>query len=164
MRLVSVIGGAECSHEHAIFAETIGRLLAASGYAVVCGGRGGVMEAVCRGAWSAGGITIGILPSPDSEGANPYLSVKLPTGIGEARNVLVVLAGEAVVAIGGSFGTLSEIAYAQRMGKPVIGYQTWAAENPQTGEIKLNRVQSPEEALKMLDKLLDSSASFESEV
>jgi uncharacterized protein (TIGR00725 family) len=92
---------------------------------VVCGGLGGVMEAVCRGAREAGGTTIGILPGADRAAANPFVGVAIPSGLGEARNALVVRAADAVIAVGGGYGTLSEIALALKAGKPVVGIGTW---------------------------------------
>jgi uncharacterized protein (TIGR00725 family) len=103
----------------------VGRLVAERGAVLVCGGRGGAMEAACRGAKQAGGLTVGILPGSDRSDANPYVDVALPTGLGEARNALVVRAADAVIAIGGGYGTLSEIALALKAGKPVIGLDTW---------------------------------------
>jgi uncharacterized protein (TIGR00725 family) len=93
---------------------------------VVCGGGGGVMEAVCRGAMSAGGTTVGLLPGLDRAGGNPHLSVSVPTGMGQGRNLLLVRSSDALVAVGGGFGTLSEIALALRTGTPVIGLATWS--------------------------------------
>ena len=154
MRLVSVIGGAQCSQSEAFFAEEIGRLIAKEGLAIVCGGRGGIMEAVCCGVWEQGGFTLGILPSTDAEDANPYLSVALPTGLAEARNVLVVLAGEIVLAIGGGYGTLSEIAHALGQGKPVVGYGTWAGHNANLNDLPIHRVESPQEAITTIRTLL----------
>jgi hypothetical protein len=106
-------------------AEEMGRLLAEAGAVVVCGGLGGVMEAVCRGARSAGGLTLGILPGSDRREANPYVEVAVPTGLGEARNALVVRSADVVVAVAGGYGTLSEIAFALRDGTPVVGVGTW---------------------------------------
>jgi uncharacterized protein (TIGR00725 family) len=103
----------------------VGRALAARGAVVVCGGRGGVMEAACRGAKDGGGITLGILPGLDRGDANPYVDIAVPTGLGEARNALVVRAADALVAVGGAWGTLSEIALAKRAGKRVVGIGTW---------------------------------------
>jgi uncharacterized protein (TIGR00725 family) len=100
-------------------------LIAERGALLVCGGLGGVMEAACRGARAAGGTTLGLLPGADRAEANPHVTVAVPTGLGEARNALVVRAADAVVAIGGGYGTLSEIALALRAGKPVIGLGTW---------------------------------------
>ncbi len=106
-------------------AEELGRLLAEAGVVVVSGGLGGVMEAACRGARSVGGLTLGILPGRDRREANPHVEVAVPTGMGEARNALVVRAADAVVAVGGAYGTLSEIALALKTGKPVVGLHTW---------------------------------------
>ncbi len=124
--LIAVIGGGACSAEEAALAEAVGRLLAQAGVGVVCGGRGGVMAAACRGAQQAGGITIGILPGTDPAEANSWVQIAIPTGLGEARNALVVGAGRGVIAIGGEYGTLSEIAFALKAGKRVAGLHTWA--------------------------------------
>lgn len=126
--LVSVIGGNRASPEILRQAEELGRGLAERGLTVVCGGLGGVMEAVCRGAKAAGGVTIGILPGTRAEAANPYVTIPIPTGIGLARNAIVALAGRAVIALDGSYGTLSEIAYALNFRQPVIGIATWGIE------------------------------------
>jgi uncharacterized protein (TIGR00725 family) len=106
----------------------VGRLLAERGAVLVCGGLGGTMEAACRGAREGGGTTIGILPGLDRPDANPYVEVALPTGLGEARNALVVRAADVVIAVGGGYGTLSEIALALKAGKRVIGLGTWEIE------------------------------------
>ena len=107
-------------------AERLGRRLAEAGAVVVCGGGPGVMEAVCRGAQSAGGTTIGLLPGLDRAEGNPYLTVSIPTGLGQGRNLLLVRSSNAVIAVGGGFGTLSEIALALRTGTPVVGLATWS--------------------------------------
>jgi uncharacterized protein (TIGR00725 family) len=106
----------------------VGRLVAERGAVVVCGGLGGAMESACRGAKQAGGLTVGLLPGSDRSDANPFVDVALPTGLGEARNALVVAAGDAVIAVGRGYGTLSEIALALRAGKRVIGLGTWDVE------------------------------------
>jgi uncharacterized protein (TIGR00725 family) len=106
--------------------ELLGRRLAEGGAVVVCGGGGGVMEAVCRGARSAGGTTVGLLPGLDRADGNPHLTVAVPTGMGQGRNLLLVRSSDALVAVGGGFGTLSEIALALRTGIPVIGLATWS--------------------------------------
>ena len=119
-------------------AEELGRLLADAGAVVVCGGLGGVMEAACRGAQAAGGLTLGILPGRDRGDANRYVEVAVPTGLGEARNALVVRSADVVVAVGGAYGTLSEIALALKTGKPVVGLHTWELARggePDTGVI-----------------------------
>ena len=106
-------------------AEEVGRRVAEAGGIVVCGGLGGVMEAACRGARSADGVTVGLLPGVERVAANPFVSVALPTGIGELRNGLVVRAADVVIAIGGEWGTLSEIALAMKTDTPVVGIDTW---------------------------------------
>ena len=106
-------------------AEAVGRCLAEGGAVVVCGGRGGVMEGACRGARSAGGTTVGILPGASREEANEFVEVAIATGLGEARNAVVARAVDALVAVGGAYGTLSEIALALQAGKPVVGVGSW---------------------------------------
>lgn len=107
-------------------AEALGKRLAEAGAVVVCGGGGGVMAAVSKGVAAAGGTSIGLLPGDTRGEGNPYLGVALPTGLGEGRNVLLVRASDALVAVGGGFGTLSEIALALRTGVPVVGLRTWS--------------------------------------
>ena len=119
--IIAVIGGGSCTAEEAALAEETGRLLAGEGAVVVCGGLGGVMEAVAKGAQANGGTTVGILPGADPAAANAYIDVPLATGLGEMRNFLIVRSAHALIAIGGGVGTLSEIALAQRIGKPVVG-------------------------------------------
>lgn len=121
---VSVIGGSDITSETAATARTVGQRLAEHDHAVVCGGLGGVMRAVCQGASEAGGETIGILPGSSISAANRYVSTPIATGIGNARNVLVVLNGEAAIAISGSTGTLSELGHALDFGRPVAGIDT----------------------------------------
>ena len=116
---VAVVGAADATPEEYAEARALGRALAESGAVVLCGGRGGVMEAAARGAAEAGGVTVGILPGPEASEANAWIAIPLPTGMGEARNALVVRGAEAVVAVGGGWGTLSEIALARKMGRPV---------------------------------------------
>ncbi|RME12309.1 MAG: TIGR00725 family protein [Aquificota bacterium] len=130
MRQVAVIGSstAEPESEEYQLAYQLGREIAKRGLIVVCGGRGGVMEAVCRGAKEEGGLTVGILPSYTGEEANPYVDIKIRTGMNWNRNPLVVASGDVVVAIGGNWGTLSEIAYALILGKPIIGCRTHRVE------------------------------------
>jgi uncharacterized protein (TIGR00725 family) len=106
-------------------AEAVGRELGSRGVVVVCGGLGGVMEAACRGAKGAGATTVGILPGAERSAANPFVDVAIATGLGEARNALVVRAADALVAVGGAYGTLSEIALALKSGKRVAGIGTW---------------------------------------
>jgi uncharacterized protein (TIGR00725 family) len=127
-RQVAVIGSARCEpdSEAARLGEEVGRLLAGAGASVVCGGLTGVMEAACRGASEAGGVAIGILPGHSVEEANPYCTHVVATGIGHARNLAVVSSGAAVIAIGGEWGTLSEIGFARAIDRPVIALRSWA--------------------------------------
>lgn len=120
---IGVIGPREATGEQLAAAEDIGRGLARMGFIVICGGRHGVMEAVCRGASAAGGVTIGMLPDADPSFANPYVGIVIATGIGEARNALIARASMCLVAIGDSFGTLSEVALSRQFGKSVIGLE-----------------------------------------
>ena len=124
--LVAVAGPGDAADANCLAAaEETGRLLAEAGAVVVCGGLGGVMEAACRGATAAGGLTIGLLPGTDRANANPFVTVALATGLGEMRNALLVRCAEAVIGIGGSAGTLSEIALAARTGTPVVWVLGW---------------------------------------
>ena len=123
---ISVIGGSQCSPEEAKVAEEVGAELARRGATLICGGLTGVMDGACKGARSAGGTTVGILPGDRREDANPYVDIPIVTTIGEARNVMVVCPGQAAIAIGGEYGTLSEIAYALRNDIPVIALNTWS--------------------------------------
>ena len=125
-RFIAVIGGNQCSPQEAGLAEEVGRELARRGAILVCGGLGGVMEAACRGASSEGGITIGILPGDSRQAANRYVQIPIVTGLGYARNLAVVKSAQAVIAIDGSYGTLSEISHALQSGIPVIGINTWS--------------------------------------
>jgi uncharacterized protein (TIGR00725 family) len=125
MMYVAVIGSASCDSAVAALAREVGREIARRGAVLVCGGRGGVMEAACRGARDEGGTTVGILPGVERGGANPYVDVPIITGLGEARNAIVVRSADAVVAVSGGYGTLSEIGLALKMGRPVVGLGTW---------------------------------------
>jgi len=122
---IAVIGGNSALPDACATAEQVGREIARGGNVLVCGGRGGVMEAACRGARAEGGHTIGILPGPDPSGANEFVEFPIATNMGFARNVIVVLSASAVIAIDGSYGTLSEIAMALNHGRPVVGLGTW---------------------------------------
>jgi uncharacterized protein (TIGR00725 family) len=147
MKQVAVIGSSTAKPEDEEYriAYRLGLDLARRGLMVVCGGRGGVMEAVCKGAKEGGGLTVGILPSYTGEEANPYVDIKIRTGMSWNRNPLVVASGDVVIAIGGNYGTLSEIAYALILKKPVVGYKTHSIEG-------LQQVNSLEEILSFVDK------------
>ena len=134
---IAVIGGARAEKKHLERAADVGRLIAERGAILVCGGLGGVMEAACRGAKKAGGLTVGILPGSDPADANAFVDVPIATGMGYTRNALVVMNADALIAVDGEYGTLSEIAYACVQGKRIIGLDTWdikgveGAENPE---------------------------------
>ncbi len=136
---VAVVGPGEASSLEVEAAEEVGILLGKAGAIVLTGGLSGVMEAACRGARSAAGFTVALLPGSDRRAANEWVSLAIPTGMGELRNGLIVRAADAVLAIGGAYGTLSEVALALKTGVPVIGLGTWQID----GVIKAN---SPEEA------------------
>lgn len=122
---ISVVGSGEASGELYEQARKVGRLVAERGGTVVCGGLGGVMEAAARGAAEAGGVAVGILPDEDRGRANEYLSYSVATGTGQARNLAVVCSGDAVIAVGGEYGTLSEIGLAKKVGRPVVALSSW---------------------------------------
>ena len=143
---VAVVGSGHADESERDLAARLGRALAEAGAVVVCGGLGGVMEAVCRGVRDGGGLSVGILPGADRGAANPYVDIAVPTGMGEGRNVLVVRGADAVVAVGGEYGTLSEVALALQAGIPVIGLGTWElAKQGRAVEVVL-RANTPEEA------------------
>ena len=146
-RFIAVIGGSECSPQEAKLAEEIGRELAKQGAILVCGGLGGIMEAACKGASSQGGVTIGILPGGNGKAANPYVQIPIVTNLGEARNVVVVKSAQAVIAIGGGYGTLSEIGHALRNGIPVIGLKTWSLSRKGQLDSSIIPAQNPAEAV-----------------
>jgi uncharacterized protein (TIGR00725 family) len=147
--MISVIGGEACGPEALTTAETIGREIARRGATLVCGGRGGVMEAACRGARAEGGHTIGIMPGRGYEDSPPNQYVEFPvfTGMGFARNVMVVLSGDAVIAVDGSYGTLSEISYALIHNVPVVGIDTWDFNYHGFDGDSITRVSDPAEAV-----------------
>jgi uncharacterized protein (TIGR00725 family) len=145
--IIAVIGAGEPSAEEAGLAEEVGRELARRDVVLVCGGLGGTMEAACRGASSEGGMTVGILPGENPKMANPYVHIPIATGVGYARNVAVVKSAMAVIAIGGSYGTLSEIAYARQSNIPVIGLNTWTISRDNKPDDSIIRAQNPKEAV-----------------
>ena len=139
--LIGVIGTSEASNEEYKTAEEVGREIARRKGILVSGGLGGVMEASCRGAKSEGGLTIGIIPGSSKKEANPYVDIPIVTGIAETRNIIVVRSSNAIIAIGGSFGTLSEIAFALKLEIPVIGINTWEVST------NIKKATTPEEAV-----------------
>ena len=148
--IISVIGGHKCDSKVEQMAIELGKNIAKMGLILACGGLSGVMSAVSRGAKLAGGLTVGILPGQNKQDANPYIDIRLPTGIGYARNTIVVSAGEVVVAMPGETGTLSEIGFALNMGKPVIDLGNWDIK----GMIKARSVK---EAVGIIKRLLKVS-------
>ncbi len=147
MAVIAVVGAGDCGSQLAALAEEVGGQLAQNGITVVCGGLGGVMAAACRGAKAAGGHTVGILPGTDAAAANPWVDTVVVTGMAEARNVIIVRTAQAVIALGGEYGTLSEIAFALKLGVPIIGLQTWQL--GRQGQIVdgFPQVQTPQEAV-----------------
>ena len=146
--LISIIGESNASHKNYSLAEEVGRLLAEAEVTVVCGGMGGVMEAVSKGASNAGGRTVGILPGVNPTDANPWVDIPICTGLGHARNVIVVRSGLAVVAIGGAYGTLSEIGHALSDEIPVIGLNTWSFNREGNEDDSLHICKTPAQAVK----------------
>jgi len=155
-KFIAVIGGSQCSKKEARLAEEVGRELARRGAILVCGGLGGIMKAACKGAGSGGGTTIGILPGESRQTANPYVQIPIVTGLGEARNVIVVKSVQAVIAVGGSYGTLSEISHALKNDVPVIGLNTWSLARNGRQDKSIIPAQNPVEAV---DKALNLATS-----
>lgn len=159
MAYVGVVGPSVADAGVLADAETLGRGLAERGHVVVCGGLGGVMEAAARGAASVGGVVLGLLPGDDRTDANPYVTVAVPTGLGELRNALLVRSSDVVVSVGGSWGTLSEVALAVRTGVPVVAVRGWHVAADDDGpHDRPHDVASPDEALTALDRLLEPGA------
>ena len=144
---IGVVGPGEASEAELASAEEVGAGLASLGAVVVTGGLGGVMEAACRGARSRRGRTLGILPGEDREAANGWVEIAVATGLGELRNELIVRACDALVAVGGGHGTLSEVALALKLGRPVVGLGTWAVHG-------VDEVTTPEEAVERVARML----------
>jgi hypothetical protein len=151
---VSVIGASDPRPEEIPLAREVGKLIAGRGYVLVCGGLGGVMAAACEGAKAAGGLTVGILPQREKTFANAYVDLAIPTALSEARNLIVVLAGDAVVAIGGGFGTLSEIALALRAGRVVVALGSWELDPERRGDAPYLRAATPFEAIALVEQAL----------
>jgi len=154
---IAVVGGSDATAPVVAAAEAIGAALASAGATLVCGGLGGVMAAACRGARSAGGTTIGILPGADPSVANPWVDVVIATGLGEARNALVIGSAGAVIAVDGEYGTLSEIALALRAGTPVVGVGTWSLIRPDgQPDSGIIPVEDPRQAVALAMRLASS--------
>ncbi len=155
-RLIAVFGAGLPSREEYNLAAEVGRLLALRGFGLVCGGLYGVMEAASMGAREAGGLTVGLLPTYYRQDANPYLDVVLPTGLGDARNVLVATAGEAAIAVGGRLGTLSEIAIALKHDIPVVGLRTWNLDPEALFDRRVPQARTAAEAVDLAVSLADA--------
>ncbi len=152
--VIAVCGAGMCDPQTAALAEEVGCHIARANAVLVCGGLGGVMEAACQGAVACGGLTIGILPGTDRSLANPFVRVPILTGIGHARNVLIVQTADAVIAISGEYGTLSEIALARKCGRPVIGLNTWSLGNDSNGHPHVLPATTPSEAVALALQLV----------
>jgi len=154
---IAVVGSASCDEPVAALAREVGVEIGRRGAVLVCGGRGGVMEAACQGAKAQGGITVGILPGADRREANPYVDIPVVTGLGEARNAVVVRSADAVIAISGGYGTLSEIGLALKMGRPVVGLGTWELSQQGRPVAAIIRADTPlravEEAISLATKM-----------
>lgn len=164
MKLIGVIGGQRPDEEFLALAEEVGRLIAQRGSAVICGGLSGVMEAACKGAKEAGGLTVGVIPTIDKADANPYVDVVIATGLGTARNVVIVRSADAIIAIDGSFGTLSEISHAFEQGKKVVSLGSWDMRKMEIPGDLFYVAESPAEAVEIAmmnsDDPGDNSISF----
>ncbi len=152
---LGVIGSASSSQKLDEMAAEVGFYLAQAGAVLICGGRGGVMEAAARGASRAGGMVVGLLPGEDKRGGNSFLSLALATGLGEARNAVIARACDAVIAVGGGYGTLSEIGFCLKMGKPVIGLDSWELPGKDGRGSAIIKVSSPSEAIKRAMALIE---------
>ncbi len=149
--IIGVIGAGDASSQECNLAQEVGKEIAKNGGTLLCGGMGGIMEASCRGAKAHGGTTIGILPGTSKEDCNPYIDYPIVTAMGHGRNVIVASSCDAIIAIGGGFGTLSEIAFALRLKIPIIGIKTWDV----SSDIK--KAETPEEAVYMAIGLIGSN-------
>ena len=156
---IAVIGGGDCSPQEARLAEEVGGEIARHGAILICGGLGGVMEAACKGASSEGGLTVGMLPGDNRRAANPYVQIPIVTGIGYARNVAVVKSAQAVIAIDGSYGTLSEIGHALQSGIPVIGLNTWSLSIAGQVDNSIIPADNPKDAVNKAMELIKSQYS-----
>lgn len=156
---IAVIGPGDGSKELCELATEVGRLVAQAGAVLVCGGLHGVMDAAAHGAKQAGGCTIGVLPGHDRSAANPFIDHAITTGLGEARNLVVVSSGDAVIAVGGSYGTLSEIGLAAKIGRPVVILEGWRLETSgpaaASGRPGIYYAHSPQEAVELALGLIE---------
>lgn len=152
--VIAVVGSSRADSEILALAEAVGQEIALAGAWLICGGLGGVMEAASRGAQAAGGMTIGILPGTDRTMANPYIALAIATGLGEGRNLIIIHNADAIIAVSGEWGTLSEIAFARKLGKPVIGLRTWKLCQPDGQPADIQVAETPKEAVEMALKAI----------
>src|SRR5439155_14064297 len=155
---IGVVGEGVCSRATTRSAERVGAAIARTGAVLLCGGRTGVMEAASRGAARAGGTVVGVLPGFSRRDANRWVTIPIVTGMDQARNVVLVRSCDAVIAVGGSYGTLSEIALALKLGVPVVGLGTWRLVRPNARRIPLIRARTPEDAVRMALRAARASA------
>lgn len=144
---VAVVGSASCDEPVAAMARAVGQEIGRRGAVLVCGGRGGVMEAACQGVKAQGGITVGILPGTDRREANRYVDIPVVTGLGDARNAIIVRSADVVIAVSGGYGTLSEIGLALKMGRPVVGLGTWELSRQGQPTTAIVRADTPVQAV-----------------
>lgn len=154
---IAVIGSGEATPQEIKLAEAVGKEIARRGAILVCGGLGGVMEAACRGAQSENGLTIGILPGDSRKAANRHVQIPVVTGLGHARNVIVVKSAQAVIAVGGAYGTLSEIGHALQNSIPVIGLKTWSIVRDNKPDSSIINVDNPVDAVEVAFGLINDS-------
>ncbi len=149
-KLIGVIGAGQCNNEIGDLAFRVGLEIGQRGYGMICGGMGGVMEYAAKGCQESGGLTVGVLPQDSAESANSYIDIAIPTGMGIARNLVIVRSAVGLIAVDGKYGTLSEIAYALQLGKPLVGLQTWdVSEN-------IIKADNPKDALDKLIKKIET--------
>ena len=152
--IISVIGDGNPTEKISLLAEEVGTLLAKKGILIVCGGLGGVMESVCRGAKKHGGTTIGIIPGIKASEANQWVDIPICTGISQARNVIIATTGDAIIAVGGKYGTLSEISHALSINKPVIGLNTWNLSQNKNIKPSIIQAQNPADAVNLAERAI----------
>jgi len=150
---ISIIGAGQCTKREAKLAEEVGKEIARAGAVLICGGLGGVMAAASRGASEAGGLVVGILPGENPKQANPYVKLAIASGVGRARNMAIAKSSKAVIAVGGGYGTLSEIAFALQSGIPVIGLKTWELVKNGKPQDVIIKAETATEAVKIAMKL-----------
>ena len=146
---IGVIGGRQVSKEILTLAKEVGREIAQRDGILICGGLGGVMEAACKGAKKAGGLTVGLLPVSSMTEANPYVDIVIPTGLGVARNAVIINACDGVIAIGGSYGTLSEMAFARQKEIPIVSLKSWKFDDT------IQITESPKKAVELIFQQID---------